>query len=139
MSCPYFYPTEPRARVSAAHDAMLPLGDAWAGVCRATPDRPSAPEDAAIRPLCNLGYARHTCARFPSGDGPDAVRFTIASDDGASIGVSYVVERDYHPFVHGRLEYSATTGVFLERPAGELLERQAHAYVESYRRRTSKS
>jgi hypothetical protein len=45
------------------------------------------------------------------------------------------VERDHHPFAHGRLDYSTQTGVFAERPAGEILERQAQAYAESYRRR----
>jgi hypothetical protein len=138
MACPYFYPIEPRACSSSARDAMLPLGDSWAGVCRAIPDRPSSPDETALRPLCNLGYARDTCARFPPGDGPDAVRFTISRDDGAAIGISYVIERDHHPFAHGRLEYFSLNGAFNQRPGGEVLERQAQAYVESYRRRTSK-
>jgi hypothetical protein len=135
MACPYFYPMAPRGRATGAHDAMLPLGDAWAGVCRAVPDSVSTPDEGSLRPLCNLGYARETCARFPAGDGPDAVRFTISRDDGASVGVCYVVERDHHPFAHGRLVYSGAMGAFTERPGGEILERQAQAYVESYRRR----
>jgi hypothetical protein len=139
MACPYFYPMEPRTRAAAARDALLPLGDSWAGVCRSAPDRPSPPDDAALRPLCNLGYARETCARFPSGDGPDAVRFMISRDDGASIGIYYVIERDHHPFAHGKLRYSADSRTFADRPGGEILERQAQAYVESYRRRTAKA
>jgi hypothetical protein len=138
MSCPYFYPIEPGECASAVRNAMLPLGDSWAGICRAIPDRPSPPDDAVLRPLCNLGYARDVCGRFPPGDGPDAVRFTISRDDGTFIAVSYVIERDYHPFAHGRLQYSAAAGAFAERPGGEILDRQAQAYVESYRRRTSK-
>ena len=138
MSCPYFYPIEPREYASSMRNGMLPLGDSWAGICRAIPDRPSPPDDGVVRPLCNLGYARDTCARFPSGDGPDAVRFAISRDDGASIGVAYVVERDHHPFAHGRLEYFSASRAFADRPGGEILERQAQAYVESYRRRTSK-
>jgi hypothetical protein len=63
----------------------------------------------------------------------------ISRDDGAFIAVSYVIERDYHPFAHGRLQYSAAAGAFAERPGGEILDRQAQAYVESYRRRTSKA
>jgi hypothetical protein len=139
MACPYFYPIEPRARASAAHDAMLPLGDSWAGVCRAAPDRPSPPDDAILRPLCNLGYARGNCARFPEGDGPDAVRFAISSDAGEALRISYVIERDHHPFAHGRLEYFTASGAFAERPCGEILERQAQAYVESYRRRKAQA
>lgn len=135
MACPYFYPIERRAPGSTAHDAMLPLGDCWSGLCGALTGRPAAPDDPTLRPLCNLGYARGNCARFPAGDGPDAVRFTIMRDAGAAIGISYVIERDHHPFAHGQLEYSAATGAFTERPGGEILERQAQAYAESYRRR----
>jgi hypothetical protein len=138
MACPYFYPIEPRGRTTP-HDAMLPLGDHWTGACHALPDRPWKPDDASLRPLCNLGYARGTCARFPDGAGPDAVRFTILRDDAGAIGISYVVERDHHPFAHGRLEYSAEAGAFAAPPSSGILARQAQAYAESYRRRKSQS
>lgn len=133
MACPYFFPVERRSCATDIRDAMLPLGDSWAGLCRATPDRPT-PDDAVLRPLCNLGYARGNCARFPAGDGPDAVRFTISRDAGDSIGIYYVVERDHHPFAHGRLDYSTASATLSDAP-GDVLARQAAAYVESYRRR----
>ena len=135
MSCPYFYPVEPRVYEAGAHTAMLPLGDAWAGVCRAVPDLPWQPDEAMLRRLCNLGYARGTCARFPSGEGPDAVRFTVSRDEGASVRIYYVVERDHHPFAHGPLDYSVAWGAFVNPPSGETMSRQAQAYVESYLRR----
>jgi hypothetical protein len=130
MSCPYFYPVEPRAST-----AILPLGDRWAGVCRAVPNLPWQPDEATLRRLCNLGYARGTCARFPSGEGPDAVRFTVSRDQGASLRIYYVLERDHHPFAHGPLDYSVAGGAFVNPPAGETMTRQAQAYVESYLRR----
>jgi hypothetical protein len=130
MSCPYFYPVEPRAST-----AILPLGDRWAGVCRAVPDLPWQPDEAMLQRLCNLGYARGTCARFPSGDGPDAMRFTVSRDQGASLRIYYVLERDHHPFAHGPLDYSVASGAFVNPPAGETMSRQAQAYVESYLRR----
>lgn len=139
MACPYFYPMAPRGHGAAStpgtQDAMLPLGDAWAGLCRALPDRPSRPDEAALRPLCNLGYARGNCPHFPPGAGPDAVRFTISRDDGHTVGIYYVVERDHHPFAHGRLEYSIESGVIAPPPPSEIVARQAQAYAESYRRR----
>jgi hypothetical protein len=99
-----------------------------------------------LRPLCNLGYARETCARFPAGDGPDAVRFTISRCDGATLRLYYVMERDHHPFAHGPLEYSRAARSFAaptasETPpaAQELVLRQAQAYVESYLRRKSEA
>jgi hypothetical protein len=135
MSCPYFYPVEPRAHGAGSQSAMLPLGDAWTGVCRAVPGLPWQPDEALLRRPCNLGYARGTCARFPLGDGPDAVRFTVSRDDGASLRIYYVVERDHHPFAHGPLDYSAARGLFLNPPPDETVSRQAQAYVESYLRR----
>lgn len=135
MACPYFYPLQPGARAVSPRDPMLPLGDAWAGVCRSVPEWPSDPDERSVRPLCNLGYARGKCPRFPAGDGPDAVRFAISAASASALRISYVVERDHHPFAHGRLDYSTATGQFAERPAGEILERQAQAYAESYRRR----
>jgi hypothetical protein len=138
MACPYFDPVEPRSPALSADTAMLPLGDAWAGICLAAPDRPSHPDDSILRPLCNLGYARGECACFPVADGPDAVRFTITRDDGTSIHIYYVVERDHHPYAHGALEYSSDRDGLLDPPPQATLARQACAYVRSYLRRKSK-
>jgi len=114
---------------------MLPLGDLWAGMCRAAPEAPVEPDESSLRPVCNLGYARGQCCRFPSREGPDAVRFTACADDGASVRMYYVVERDHHPFAHGPMEYSRALGCVVNPPAGENLARQAQAYAESYLRR----
>jgi len=124
VSCPYFYPTESRGG-----SALLPLGASWAGECRTNAARPEPVEETS---LCNLGYARGRCPRFPEGEGPDAVRFTILGEEpGGGARLYYVVERDHHPFAHGALEESA--GGIGNAPA-PLLARQASAYLESYRR-----
>jgi hypothetical protein len=125
MCCPHFYPTG-----SQGASGLLPLGDSWAGLCHADPANPGRPEN--LLP-CNLGYVRGQCARFPDDAGPDAVRFTISKSDSAGLLLCFVQERDHHPFAHGRLEYSFTTG--FSAGQGTLLERQATAYVESYQRR----
>jgi hypothetical protein len=115
---------------------MLPLGGAWAGICRATADDPWQPGEPALERRCNLGYARGECARFPQGDGPDAARFTISSDDGATLRLYYVLERDHHPFAHGPLEYSiAAAAVVPAVGRGDTLDAQAAAYAASYLRR----
>ena len=120
MACPYFYPTQARGG-----SPMLPLGDSWAGVCRACSEEPFQPDSAALKQWCNLGYARGECPRFPDIDGGDAVRFTITGcEAGGEVGIYYVVERDHHPFAHGA-----------GYPEDATLRRQAEAYVESYRRR----
>ena len=131
MSCPYFDPIAPQVPGSGPESAMLPLGDMWAGLCRAARDAPWQPDHATLQPYCNLGYARGACAHFPDDDGPDAVRFTVYADDGAVIRLYHVLERDHHPFAHGPLEYPLAAA-----PAADsLLARQAHAYVQSYLRR----
>src|SRR5690242_18459010 len=131
MSCPYFHPIEPRT--ADARAAMLPLGGLWAGMCEARPDESCRPEETAVRPLCNLGYARGQCSRFPAEDpGPDAVRFTIRRDEGRLVQLSYVLERNHHPFAHGSLEYSRDSEGFTESPHSggtALLSRQAEAYI----------
>lgn len=117
---------------------MLPLGDAWSGLCRAVPG-PDWPATEITRPLCNLGYARGLCDRFPAGDGPDAVRFTIAADTGASLRLYYVLERDHHPFAHGPLEYSPAARTFAAPSPEESLSAQARAYIASYFRRKAEA
>ena len=118
---------------------MLPLGDAWAGVCRAVPDQPYPPAESVLEPYCNFGYARGHCDRFPADCGPDAVRFTIVSDDGASLRLYYVLERDHRPFAHGPLEFSVTRGELTTATEGALTSRQVSAYTDSYLRRRSES
>lgn len=142
MACPYFDPVRPRTIAIGAAGAMLPLGDDWVGLCRATAGQPWEPDPATLARLCNLGYARGCCPRFPAdaGDaGPDAVRFTISRDDGRSVAVYYVVERDHHPFAHGGLEFSRAAAAFMPPPAAETLHRQARAYVASYLRRKAEA
>jgi hypothetical protein len=140
MACPYFYPMARHAGDLGPSSAILPLGDAWSGVCRAASGTPRRPDEAQLRPLCYFGYARGRCDCFPPDDpGPDAVRFTIASDDDASLGILYVHERDHHPFAHGPLQYSLSGHRFLQPLPDETFARQAEAYIESYLRRKNEA
>ena len=117
---------------------MLPLGDAWEGLCRAIPDAPWAPDETTLGSWCNLGYARGSCPRFPAGDGPDAARFTIAQDNREGLQVYYVLERDHLPFAHGPLDFSRD-GAVVPGPAAVATLRLARAYVASYRRRLAEA
>ena len=139
MACPYFFPSSPHTAAAGPRNAMLPLGDSWAGECRAAPGHPFQPDPAIARPLCNLGYARGRCDRFPSGDGPDAVRFTISADHGATVVLYYVIECDHRPYAHGSLECAAGSGAVTLPPCGESLDAQARAYLSSYFRRKAEA
>ena len=112
----------------------MPLGDLWRGVCRAEA-APFTPDGSAVTELCNMGYARGRCARYPEADARDAVRLLIARDRDELIRIEYVVERDHHPYASGALEYSRALGGFAGSNAVTIIERQALAYLQSYLRR----
>ncbi|HTX35162.1 MAG TPA: hypothetical protein VME43_09075 [Bryobacteraceae bacterium] len=135
MACPYFFPVAPDPDRSPAAHAMLPLGDAWSGLCHADPNAPWQPGAETLYPLCNIGYARTRCPRFPAGDGPDAVRFSIRAEEGPSLHLYYVVERDHLPFAHGALEYTRPEAELHPAPELAAVTPLARAYVSSYFRR----
>lgn len=134
MSCPHFCPVEPQA-ASGPAEAMLPLGDLWAGVCCAAPKAPRT-VDAALWPLCNLGYARGRCPRFPESGEPDAVRFSLRSVETDLILIRYAIERNHHPYEDGLLAYSISQAGLTGADVNETLQSQAEAYARSFLRRT---
>jgi hypothetical protein len=139
VACPYFHAVKPRAQTDTSRSAMLPLGDAWDGVCRANAESPWEPDETTLRSRCNMGYARGCCPRFPVGDGPDAARFTIAAESPETLRVYYVLERDHRPWSHGPLEFSRAGDSVDGQSAGEATLNLARAYVASYLRRISEA
>ena len=131
MPCPYFLPT---AQLKWPNAPRLPLGDAYAGACGAGADA-AEPSLAVLKDLCNLGYARGRCARFPGDAGADAVRFAVAEDAAGIIRISWVREKDHHPLDYGPLEYSVAQAGFVNAVAEDAVCRQAEAYLASYLRR----
>ncbi len=123
MACPFFHPTEP---VAGSPARPMPLGDVYDGECRAQPDgyRPTAEQ---LWTLCNLGYARHVCPRFPDTDGPDAVRFSLTEETPGTLRIHLVREKDHRLWDSSDLEYDKTSGLASNR--------LAEAYAESHLRR----
>jgi hypothetical protein len=132
MACPYFYPVARFETSSWTVPPRLPLGDAYAGECRAASDA-FQPDETRVRGTCNVGYGRACCDRFPAGANNDAVRFSMAEDAGELIRIQYIFEKDCWPREHGVLECSA--GKVLNAGANEILSSQASAFVASYLRR----
>jgi hypothetical protein len=130
MSCPYF---RPETRLESISPGKRPLGDAYRGTCSAEPGK--VPDGSILVDLCNMGYARGVCPAFPSCEGPDAVRFSIARDDTARVEVQCVLERDHGPYGYERLSYALETRKFDPAPSAEWIASQARAYIESYLRR----
>lgn len=134
MACPYFYPVARFETSSWVVAPRLPLGDAYSGECRAA-DTPFQPEEARLRQICNLGYGRSRCERFPEAAEADAVRFHVAGDAGELIRIQYVFEKDCWPREHGVFECSSVERELVGGPEHTILRRQAAAFVESYLRR----
>jgi len=109
----------------------MPLGEAFSGTCRAKPEEFHVPPEAHLRDVCNCGYARGLCDRFPGGDAADAVRFSAVRENGA-VSLIYVFEKDHAPASHGTLNYSVEHDSFSDPAADPFLLRQARAFVASY-------
>ena len=114
----------------------LPLGDAYSGECRAA-NEPFQPDATQVREVCNLGYGRGRCTRFPAEAPDDAVRFHILEDRGERIRIQFVFEKDCWPRTHGVLECSGAPGGTPAAADNTILDKQANAFVTSYLRRRS--
>jgi hypothetical protein len=132
MACPFFDPQRTIEPGAWTHRPRLPLGDACGGVCHSSPSEPFEPAEEHQSELCNRGYARGLCERFPASSAADAVRFSVvAGDCGGPLRVVYVLEKDHAPWSYGTLEFPALEAA----PAvDDLLMRQARAFVESHLR-----
>jgi len=73
--------------------------------------------------LCNCGYARRRCSRFPDNGAADAVRFSVIGDQNGRLTVIYILEKDHAPVEHGLMDDAAS--------AREPLASQARAFVQS--------
>ena len=119
MACPYFVPIHRIGPGPWNPPPRQPLGDTWGGECWAT-GAASTPSESELREMCNTGYARGRCQRFPESAPADAVRFAISKDQ--PDGVRYILEKDHVPVEFGEI------GPATE--ARDVLSRQARAFLE---------
>ena len=138
MACPFFVPSR-RLDISGwVRPPRFPLGDPFSGACHARPADIVEPPEARQRELCNCGYARGRCDRFPGDSAADAVRFSITDDTPNRLLVVYVIEKDHAPAGHGTLEYEVNDAR-LEGPSiSDILAQQVRAFLESYVSRRAK-
>ena len=131
MACPYFVPEAPLDASVWLRPPRAPLGELFDGTCSAGGSE-TRPAGECVRELCNFGYARGRCDRFPSSTEADAVRFSIASDRDGRVELTYLIEAEHRPAEHGVLYYAAGE---VEGTESMALGAQARAFVGSYRRR----
>ena len=89
--------------------------------------------------MCNCGYARGRCDRFPGDGAADAVRFSITEDTPDKLLVVYVVEKDHAPAEFGTLEYGVADSRLEGPHISDVLVQQARAFLESYLSRRTRS
>lgn len=131
MACPYFFPIARIDDRAWAVAPRLPLGDPYTGECRAQVEA-ITPGEQTLRQLCNRGYGRGGCERFPAAAPADAVRFHVTRQDGSTLVIQYIFEKDCWPIRQGLLEYSGGA----PGPADDLiLQQQATVFAQSYLRR----
>src|SRR6185369_10607101 len=138
MACPFFVPTRRLEIAGWVRPPRLPLGDPFGGACHARPADIVEPPEARQRELCNCGYARGRCERFPGGSSPDAVRFSVTDDTPSQVSMVYIVEKDHAPVEHGTLEYLIADARLDGPPISDVLAQQARAFLESYLRRRAR-
>lgn len=139
MACPFFVPSRRLEIAGWVRPPRLPLGDPFGGACHAHPADIVEPPEARQRELCNCGYARGRCDRFPGNTAADAVRFSVTEDTAARLSLVYVFEKDHAPVEHGTLEYSIPDARVDGPHISGILVQQARAFLESYLSRRARS
>jgi hypothetical protein len=135
VACPFFAPSRRLGTTGWIRPPRFPLGDSFAGACHAQPADIVEPPESRLRELCNCGYARDRCDRFPGNSAADAVRFSVTDDAPTRLSVVYVVEKDHAPVEFGTLEYLIADARLNKAPISDILAHQARAFLESYLRR----
>jgi hypothetical protein len=138
VACPFFRPTQRLEDGAWLKPPRLPLGDPWRGVCTAE-DPATEPSLPILRELCNTGYARGRCERFPSAAESDAARFSVTRDEPDGVTVTFILERDYAPFSYGTVRYKVASQRFDPEFSGDVMSEQAQRFIESYLSRRLKS
>lgn len=118
MACPFFRPLRRLDSGGWTPAPRLPLGGAWGGECSV--HGTWEPPEAIQRDLCNSGYARGRCERFPANAIADAVRFSI-TPAGRLI---YILEQDHAPVEHGEIDAA--------QDPREPLASQARAFLDGH-------
>jgi hypothetical protein len=134
MACPFFYPVARFETDTWAVPPRLPLGDPYSGECRAA-DASFQPDENHLRHICNLGYGRSRCDRFPETSSSDAVRFHLTPESGDLIRIQFVFEKECWPKEHGVFECHGSSANLTGGPDDQILRKQAAAFIESYLRR----
>lgn len=139
MACPFFKPSRRLETSGWLRPPRFPLGGLFSGACHAHPDEVVEPPETQQREVCNCGYARGRCDRFPGDGSADAVRFSVTDETAERVSLVYVLEKDHAPVEHGTLEYSIGDARLMTPRLSDILAQQGRAFLESYLSRRARS
>ena len=120
------------------HPSRLPLGAGWAGHCSAPGHEGAQPSEQELQEFCNLGYAAK-CSRLPVERACDAVRFSVARDQGSRLQVWFVCENAHRPATHGTLEYDVTQSEWTSSHSDVRIQKMMECFVQAYLERRIQS
>jgi hypothetical protein len=133
LACPFFMPTQ-KLGGAWLHPSRLPLGNGWDGRCSAPGHEGAQPSDQELHEFCNLGYATK-CSRLPVERECDAVRFSVARDQGSRLLLWFVCETSHRPATHGTLEYEVDRSQWISSHSDPRIQKMLECYVEAYLQR----
>lgn len=133
LACPFFMPVQ-KLDGAWLHPSRLPLGGGWDGHCSAPGHEGERPSEQDLHEFCNLGYAAK-CSRLPSQRDCDAVRFSVARDQGSRLLVWFVCEAGHRPAEHGTLEYDVDRGTWMGAHSDPRIQKMLDCYLQSYLKR----
>ena len=137
MACPFFMPVQ-KLDGGWLHPSRLPLGGGWDGHCSAPGHEGTQPSDEELHECCNLGYAAK-CSRLPMERDCDAVRFSVARDQGSRLLLWFVCETAHRPTSHGMREYDVERREWISSSAqphsNPRILKMLECYVQSYLQR----
>jgi len=137
LACPFFMPIQKLDGVWL-HPSRLPLGGGWDGHCSAPGHEGAQPSHDELHEFCNLGYAAK-CSRLPVDRESDAVRFSVARDQGSRLQLWFVCETGHRPTKHGTLEYDVERNQWMSSHSDPRIQKMLECYVQAYLQRRIQS
>jgi hypothetical protein len=129
VACPFFWPVKRHEAELWPHRRRLPLGDGFAGECRAPGCAGRKPEDDELKESCNLGYAT-ACPHLPEERNADAVHFSGTGE--GLVKVKFVMVKDQAPGEHGELEFDTVAKAWRSSHIDSTVQQMAQCYVEAW-------
>ena len=78
-----------------------------------------------------MGYAAG-CSHLPQERPCDAVRFSVARDNGSELFLWFVCETGHRPTQHGTLQYDVSLDQWISSHPEPRIQKMAQCYVQAY-------